>query len=97
MSPDLDQELLEVVRSQSKTKSFASTFVTTYNTCVDVTATKLKGPAHFIELVIGSWGSTDDHEPTNGDGRQACDEEDAPEGSKDWETERGVMKDLNMI
>lgn len=38
---------------------------------VSLTATKLKNPAHFVELVIGQWSSTDDEESTNGDGRHA--------------------------
>lgn len=40
----------------------------------------MKGPAHFKELVIGQRSSTDGDKSTDGDGRQARDEEDAPEG-----------------
>ncbi|KAK1876606.1 Adenomatous polyposis coli protein [Dissostichus eleginoides] len=39
-----------------------------------------KGPTHFIESVIGQWGSTEGNKPTNEESRYACDEEDAPEG-----------------
>ncbi|KAI9526185.1 hypothetical protein NQZ68_002733 [Dissostichus eleginoides] len=38
-----------------------------------------KGPTHFIESVIGQWGSTEGNKPTNEESRYACDEEDAPE------------------
>lgn len=47
-----------------------------------LTATKLKGPARFKEPVIGQRAGTDGDKPTSSDGRQTCDEEDAPEGPK---------------
>lgn len=46
------------------------------------TSTKLKAPADLVERATGRRARADDNESTDDDGRQACHQEDAPEGPK---------------
>lgn len=64
----------------------------------ELTATKLKDPTHFKELVIGQRAGAGDHASPDDDGHQACDEEEAPEGSINWENEPSWnIMELNQI
>lgn len=51
---------------------------------INLTATKVKGSTHPVELVVGQGGGTDDNKPSNDHRGDACDEEDAPEGPENW-------------